>query len=133
MASSAIPNPSKKQIFIVVFAVVLSWSMQFVSNTIKFLVEVIIVAYIPLILRIVDIGIYDARKIIKKCWYFGIVGFALNILFQCMSLITRNIGIKFTDESSLVTLILMVDYYIMLVLYYLYVKTKSSKEVKNCG
>lgn len=58
---------------------------------------------------------FNWRGFLRVCF-----AFSLNLCFQLIALFTKNIGIKFTTESSLVTIIFMIDLYIMLVLYYLY-------------
>jgi len=49
-----------------------------------------------------------------------ILAFILNLLFQIISLITKNIGIKFITNNILIALIFMIDLYIMLILFWLY-------------
>lgn len=43
-----------------------------------------------------------------------------DIAFQLISLLIKNIGVKIIDDSTLVTLIFMIDVFIMETLYYLY-------------
>ena len=51
------------------------------------------------------------------------------VVFSILSVVTKNIGITGTiANSSLIAIIFMIDYYIMLVLCYLYsVKIKNKK------
>jgi quinol-cytochrome oxidoreductase complex cytochrome b subunit len=63
----------------------------------------------------------------KKVWYKGLLGIVFVLGFQCISVVTRNVGIKITHDSFLVTSILMFDYYIMIALYHLYNKEKGEK------
>ena len=58
-----------------------------------------------------------------------IFGFILMNVFQIISLLTRNIGITILDAPTLIERILQIDYYIMLILYYLY-SVKLKGEVK---
>lgn len=63
----------------------------------------------------------------KKLWLRGIVGYILIIVFQFISAITKNLGIHFITNDILTALIFSIDYYIMLILYWLY----SIKEEKS--
>ena len=60
-----------------------------------------------------------------KYWLHVIIGCLLIFLFQLISLITRNIGWNLDNQSTLVLLIMQIDYYIMLVIYYLYINRKE--------
>ena len=64
-------------------------------------------------------------------WKFknSIIGFLLINAFQLISLFTRNISLGILENTMLIEIILQVDYYIMLILYYLYsVKLKGEKK-----
>ena len=50
------------------------------------------------------------------------------ILFQFISLITKDIGNYMPNESVLVSIILTIDYYVMIILYYLY--SNNRKEIQ---
>lgn len=65
------------------------------------------------------------RRIIRP-----ILGIGLNLIFQLISLTIRNISISEpVRDNSLVALILMIDVYIMLVLYYLYTNYKEAMQM----
>ena len=49
------------------------------------------------------------------------------MLFQQISLWTRNIGWNLDNDSMLINLMTQIDYYIMIVIYYLYVNRKEIK------
>lgn len=66
---------------------------------------------------------------IGKRWYRSIIGYLLLTVFQIISLLTKNFAIKVIDENFLIALIFSIDYYIMIVLYYLY----SIKEENENG
>ena len=68
--------------------------------------------------------LYKEKKDFKFCLRV-IVGCGLFFGFQVISLITRNIGLKNIDSNLLIDLILSIDYYIMLFLYYLYANRKK--------
>ena len=63
----------------------------------------------------------------RKLWLRSIIGIVLVLLFQIISLVIKNIGIKFLYYDLFTGLIFSIDYYIMLVLYWLY----SIKEEKD--
>lgn len=56
----------------------------------------------------------------KKLWLRAIIGVLLVLLFQIISLITKNIGIKFLYYDVFTAIIFTIDYYIMIILYWLY-------------
>lgn len=61
--------------------------------------------------------------IIFKCkWYKVVIINLLLIVFQVISLITKNIGIISFPFEDVVGFVYMIDYYIMIVLLYLYTK-----------
>lgn len=60
-----------------------------------------------------------------KLWKRVIVGNVLMFAFQLISLITKNIGYYYDNSSMLVGLIYMIDYYLMIILYYLYTHRKK--------
>ena len=55
---------------------------------------------------------------------------ALTLIFQVLSLITKNIGLGILGDNFLVSNIVMIDTYFMLALYYLY---SLKLEVKKNG
>lgn len=55
------------------------------------------------------------------------LGNILNFLFQLVAVITKSIGLKIITESSLISIIFMIDLYIMLSLYYLYANVKRKE------
>lgn len=64
-----------------------------------------------------------------KKWYRPLIAYCLLFAFQSISLLTKNIGIKVIDTNFLISLIFSIDYYIMIILYYLY----ANKEENNNG
>lgn len=121
-----LPNPNKFEKTIILSTMILIWFSQFISEYLKFFLEICMFISLPMFIW---------RKRIYKAWYYGILGFIMNFLFQILSLLTRNIGIQIVDDSTLLSLILMIDYYIMIALYYLYIKLfrkeKSNGYVRN--
>lgn len=68
-----------------------------------------------------------------KRWKQIILGFILVAVFQLISLFTRDIGWYLPSDSMLILLIMQIDYYIMIMLYYLYSNSYNKKveEVKK--
>lgn len=54
-----------------------------------------------------------------KNWKKVLIGNILVFLFQIVSLFTKEVGIYLTSESILISMIVSIDYYIMIILYYL--------------
>lgn len=74
--------------------------------TISMIAETLILIFLP---------------IIFKCkWYNSIIMYLLLMLFQLISLFTKNIGIISFPDTTLVGYVYMIDYYIMLLLTMLY-------------
>lgn len=61
----------------------------------------------------------------KKEWYVPIVLNILIIIFQVISLFTKNLGIVDFPYENVVAYVYMIDYYIMVVLMYLYLKRRN--------
>lgn len=127
-ASSLIPRTNKTQTIVLFIIMSFVWSTQFINSYVKLFCEIVMYIVIPTILPCVGKEKIGFKKAIKKNWYRGIVGCALCLVFQIVSLITKNIGIKIVDDNTLVSLISIIDYYIMILLYYLYFLLKSKKE-----
>lgn len=130
LSFSFIPKPSKKQLIIIVWDLIFLWATTFISLNIKLFLEPIVFIILPIVLNFIGQEQNTIKDTIKKTWYYGIVGYAISFAFQFISLITRNIGIKIISDDVLITFIMLIDYYIMLALYYLYVKLKKG-ESKN--
>lgn len=70
-----------------------------------------------------------------KKWYRIPLAFIIDLGFQYLSIITKNIGIKdISNDNFIIGIVFMIDYYIMLILCYLYVRQlRVKKEVNNDG
>ena len=87
--------------------------------------------YFGAIGMIFDICVWIIIPLIKshfKNWKRVIVAQILIIIFQQLSLITKDIGNYMPSESVLVSSILTIDYYVMIILYYLY--SNNRKEIQ---
>lgn len=122
-----LPNPNRYQVFFVIFALLAVWSIKFISRDLKSIIEMIFIFTVPVTIRLFGDEI-DAKKIAKKKWFLGIVGYFTIFLFQLISMVTKNVGLKLLNDNLVVTYILLLDYYIMIVLYYLYVKNYKKEE-----
>lgn len=100
----------KINIFLLLYVIFSICVKTFLGNTLGLVCDIIQLGVIPFILL---------GKPSKKHWNI-LIGIILNISFQIISAITKNIGINFIDENLLIGLIFMIDLYIMLILYYLY-------------
>ena len=129
ISASNTPRPKIKQIIIVLVSVVFVWSTRYIADIAKMIFEVVMFIALPFVLQSVDAGIKEWKTTLKHTWYLGIIGCVLDLIFQIISLVTKNIGIRIIESNSLISLILMVDYYIMIALYYLYVLKKNKKEI----
>lgn len=94
-----------------------SWVIKLLikNSIITFTIETIIMICTPLI--------FDKRR-----WKRAIKGFLLMLLFQLISFIIKDIGFKEADKNILTYLIYMIDFYVMMTLYYLYSIRNSIKK-----
>ena len=122
LAMSLIPHPNKVQITITSFSLIIVCLSQIISMNLKSILEFVVFVTLPIMLNFLKNTKKSIKIAIKKYWYCGFVGYLIIFAFQILSLITKNIGIKITSDSVLTTFILLIDYYIMLCLYYLYIK-----------
>lgn len=66
-----------------------------------------------------------------KRYVYVLIGCAYNIGFQLLSVAIKTLAIKAVDDSTVTSLIYMIDVYFMLLLYYLY--RNYGKEKRNMG
>lgn len=126
LAISVIPNPTKKQLFVIFAVICLSWSLKYISLNLKMYAELLFYSCMPITLRFIEEDVNDDEiPLLKKYWYYGIVGNIIVFAFQAISLFTKSVGVHFDGETLVVTFIFLMDYYIMIALYYLYVKLKK--------
>ena len=89
----------------------------------------LLVYNIPIIAMLLEFGVIIGLPIIlnKKYWKMSLIGCVLNLLFQFISLITKNVKLDYVDETMFIAIIFNIDYYIMIILFYLY-RTKEYNE-----
>lgn len=123
-----IEKPNLKQVLLILIVSIIVWLTQFISMLVKSIIEIIMFVVLPFFVVSIKNGFSEWKTTLKNTWYHGIVAYILLLIFQLLSLITKNVGIKITDTSTLTSMLLMIDYYLMIVLYCLYVKIKIRKE-----
>lgn len=84
-------------------------------------VGIVLDFWVLLFLPIILIG-----KDYKKYWN-ALVGVIFNFSFQLISIVVKNLAIVVIDDSTFISLIYMIDIYIMCFLYYLYRNYKKEK------
>lgn len=121
-------KPNWKQVLAILCLSTSVWFTQFISQEVKTICEIAMFVVIPYIMILLSNDRSNWKEQIKRTWYGGILACTLYITFQVLSFVTRNIGIVIVDDNILITIILMIDYYIMIALYCLYVRLKLKKE-----
>ena len=116
---------SKRELIIVlvsvpIFVIIRYFTSDSIGNVINLLCNIAQCFVIPLFFE------WKSRKYIIPILIFGNI---LNFVFQLICVITKNIGIKFISDSTLLSLIFLIDTYIMLALYYLYSIIKGDKHM----
>ena len=98
-----------KQLIIVILCLVSMWA---VSNFVP--IEFIKMYYGYIVILVFSL-------VVQKGWrkLYGLISIVLEFLFVGISMVTRNISLNFINDY-LVLLVLMIDVYIMIALYYLY-------------
>lgn len=120
------------QKIVVLIFVVGVWASQFIFPWVKLILEIVMFLALPTILCLMKRDKTNRKQEFKKSWYLGIIACAIILVFQLISLLVKNIGIKVIDESLLTSIMFSIDYYIMTALYCLYIKLKHKKEeIKN--
>ena len=107
LASALHPSFKTKWMFIIIPSLCVVWVVKFFHSIAGMVVEAVVLIVIPCIM--------------SKKWWTGFVGYALDLIFQLLSMYIRGQDIRLLDSSTLTTLILSIDYYIMIALFYLYV------------
>lgn len=130
LASASLTRPSAKQVLVLLACVGAAWTLQYVSLILKMIAEIAVYLAMPTVLHVIARREVCAKTVIKENWYKGIFGILFCCAFQLLSISVKNIGNLFVTNNTLVALILMIDYYIMVILYYLYVKLKKG-DCKN--
>lgn len=116
LASSMKSRYTLKQFIIVSVCIVGVWLLKVFYGLAGIIVECVMLCIIP--------------AVISQRWWFGIAGLALNFLFQVCSMFIRGQEIAIFADNTIISLILSIDYYIMIALFYMYaVLINKKKEV----
>lgn len=104
--------------------------IMFLSTIAFAIMKILIQNNIIIILEIIFLIIIPILQNIKR-WYRPIIAYILLFIFQLISLIIKNVGIKIIDDNFLTAVIFSIDYYIMILLYYFYtIKEEGDKNGK---
>lgn len=99
---------------------ILMYLIRFISLNIALFTDIIGMFLIPMLFR---------KDKIWKRFLICLFGFILFNVFQILSMVIKNLGISIIDYGCLISVIFSIDYFIMLILYYLYVNILNKKEV----
>ena len=103
-------------------SILISCFLKLVNQTIGGIFDIWIAFGLPFVLL---------GKEIPKKWWYVFIAYAITFVFQLLSLIVKNLSIGIIDDSTFISLIYMIDVYIMCVIYYLY--RNYEKEKKEMG
>ena len=106
LASALKPSFKTKWMFIIIPSLCVIWVVKFFHSIAGMVVEAVFLITIP--------------AVMSKKWWTGFLGYGLHFLFQVASMYIKGQEIKMLDTNTLTTLILTIDFYIMIALYYMY-------------
>lgn len=86
-----------------------------------FILEFIIIIILPILILIKN------KHSFWKSLLRVIIANVITIVFQFISIMTRNVGYYIPLDSTLIGIIMSIDYYLMIYLYYLYSNKKGVK------
>lgn len=113
-----------KNFLLITACCICSYSTKFISTTIGLIADYVLIYFGLCLYLALKNGIKP-----KKAILLVLFGFVLNNVFQLISLFVKDLGLfKIMVNNSLIQIIFMLDYYIMLVLAYLYVIQINNKE-----
>lgn len=98
-------------IILLIVSSILKWNFVIISTVIELSTMILI----PLI----------KGKFKNILWV--LIGNLLIILLQLVSLFTRTLGFNLSSDSMLIGFIMQIDYYIMIILYYLYINKRREE------
>ena len=116
------PIPKRKTIVFVATCLILVWASKFYKMELKTILETVAMFTLPIVVNYIEQENNNFLSVFKKTWFYGLIGSLPTFLFQFISLITKNVGLRIVSRDVLLTFILLVDYYIMIALYYLYIR-----------
>ena len=113
------PKPNKNKLLTIVVCMGFLWACSWFAESIKPILEIVLICVLPIVVGLMCEKKPTAKEVIKKNWYRGILANVLIFIFQLLSLLTKNIGIKTLNDNLVLTYMFLIDYYIMATLFYL--------------
>lgn len=113
---------SLKEFLFTFISILISCLLKLINQTIGAFFDIWIGFGLPFVLL---------SKDFKKKWWHVFIAYAFSFVFQLISLLVKNLSIGIIDDSTFISLIYMIDVYIMCILYYLY--RNYQKENKIMG
>lgn len=123
LSCSLVASSSKKQKLAIFLSFSVCFLLNYVSEAVKFATEALCFIVLPIFITATNGE--TIKSAIKSKWYCGFVGMGLIFAFQLISMYLRDVDFWIMHENTLTSLMLLIDYYIMIVLYHLYVKLKK--------
>ena len=105
---------TKNQFLIILLTVIVNSGAKEYSIIGSYVLDVFMLFIMPMLFL---------GKNFKKYWHI-LIAFLLTFAFQGISLLTKNLSFGRVDDSTFISLIYMIDLYIMCFLYYLYRNSK---------
>lgn len=109
---------TKNQFLIILLTVIVNSGAKEYSIIGSYVLDVFMLFIMPMLFL---------GKNFKKYWHI-LIAFLLTFAFQGISLLTKNLSFGRVDDSTFISLIYMVDLYIMCFLYYLYRNSKRKEK-----
>ena len=109
---------TKNQLIVVILSVCVSCFIKLIEYNVAFIADIWLSILLPLLL------VWKR----KNKFLIVLIANIFNIGFQFISLATKNISIGVIDNSTFISLIYMIDLYIMCILYYLYRNYNKEKK-----
>jgi len=106
LASALRPSFKTKWLFIIIPILCAVWVVKFFHAIAGLVVEAVAIIVIP--------------SVMSRKWWYGFVGYALDLLFQVLSMFIRGQDMAIFGENTILSLIMLIDYYIMIALFYLF-------------
>ena len=123
LSCALVPRANTEQKMVILASFSGCFLLNYTSEIAKFFVEAFCFIAIPIFITCTN-GM-KLREAIKRRWYCGFVGMGTIFAFQLISMYVRDVEFWIMHENTLTSLMLLFDYYIMIVLYHLYVKLKK--------
>lgn len=117
LASAMKPSFKTKWLFVIIPTLCVIWVVKYFNNIAGFVLELVCYITIP--------------ALMSKKWWYGFVGVALDLLFQILSMFIRGQDMKIFQDNTILSLILTIDYYIMIALFYLFAIVFNNRKLKK--